>query len=131
MIQPVRGLAVQTVALSAGFGLGPLATGVLAQYAPAPTCLPFVLHLAVLGAALLIARSAPDTGGHAGTGTAKRTLLRIELEPDAWRSFLRGVAPMAPFVFGFPAIAFAAPCRACSAARSVRLRSSTRVRCAR
>ncbi|HYQ25960.1 MAG TPA: MFS transporter, partial [Polyangiaceae bacterium] len=35
-----------TIALSSGFGLGPLATGVLAQYAPAPVRAPYVLHLA-------------------------------------------------------------------------------------
>jgi len=97
-----------TIALSAGFGLGPLATGLLAQYAPAPTRSPFVLHVAVLGAALLIARDVPDGGASASASAPKRPLIRIELEPKAWASFLRGVAPMAPFVFGFPAIAFAA-----------------------
>jgi MFS family permease len=101
-----------TVALSAGFGLGPLVTGVLAQYAPAPTRSPFWLHLAVLGAALLIGRSARDTGvsasGGAGANAQQGPLIRIELDSGAWSSFLRGVAPMAPFVFGFPAIAFAA-----------------------
>jgi MFS family permease len=95
-----------TIALSAGFGLGPLATGVLAEYLPAPTRLPFALHLAVLGCGLLSARSLPDRGGSAGAQS--RPLIRIELEPKAWASFLCGVAPMAPFVFGFPAIAFAA-----------------------
>ncbi len=105
---PGAGPRRATIALSYGFGFGPLATGALAQYAPAPTRLPFVLHLALLGCALLIARGAPDTRGSAGSGTAKRPLIRIELEPEAWRSFLSSVAPMAPFVFGFPAIAFAA-----------------------
>jgi hypothetical protein len=47
-----------------------------------------------------------DSGVSAGAAT--RPLIRVELEPHAWLSFLRGVAPMAPFVFGFPAIAFAA-----------------------
>jgi len=96
-----------TIALSAGFGLGPLVTGVLAQYAPAPTRLPFALHLAVLGCALLIARPAPNTAG-ASAAAPQRPSIRIELAPEAWSSFLRGVAPMAPFVFGFPVIAFAA-----------------------
>ena len=95
-----------TIALSVGFGLGPLVTGVLAQYAPSPTRTPFVLHLALLGCALLIARSTPDRG--AKVGTPKRPLIRIQLAPEAWSRFSRGVAPMAPFVFGFPAIAFAA-----------------------
>ncbi|HKO52991.1 MAG TPA: MFS transporter [Polyangiaceae bacterium] len=97
-----------TIALSSGFGLGPLATGVLAQYAPAATRSPFLLHVGVLGCALLVAWRAPDTGTSANAGAAKRSLMRIELEPEAWPRFLRNVAPMAPFVFGFPVIAFAA-----------------------
>jgi len=98
-----------TVALSAGFGLGPLVTGLLAQYLPGPTRTPFALHLAVLGLALWIVRGAPDAGGSArSSAETKRPLIRIQLDPDAWANFLRGVAPMAPFVFGFPAIAFAA-----------------------
>ena len=65
-----------------------------------------MLHLIVLGCALLIARPAADTG--ASAVASQRPLIRIELAPEAWRSFLRGVAPVAPFVFGFPVIAFAA-----------------------
>lgn len=92
-----------TIALSAGFGLGPLASGLLAQYGPAPTVLPFALHVVLLGAMLVIARTAPDTGER-----AVRPMLRIELDRAGWRRFARGVAPMAPFVFGFPAIVLAA-----------------------
>lgn len=99
-----------TIALSAGFGLGPLVTGVLAQYLPQPTRLPFLVHLVVLGCALIVARGAPETGGLTSDRAAARPkrLFVIQLEPVAWSKFLRGVAPMAPFVFGFPAIAFAA-----------------------
>jgi MFS transporter len=103
---PGTGARRATIALSSGFGLGPLITGVLAQYGPAPTVLPFALHAAVLGSLLVLARRAPDTGGHAAAAT--QPLLRIELDRAGWRQFARGVAPMAPFVFGFPAIAFAA-----------------------
>jgi len=92
-----------TIALSAGFGLGPLITGLLAQYAPAPVVLPYVVHIAVQLAALIVAWRAPDRGGRRGAGP----LLRIELDRAAWRRFARGVAPMAPFVFAFPAITFA------------------------
>ena len=49
-------------------------------------------------------RGAPDIGDRAPPGP----LLRIELDRAGWRSFARGVVPMAPFVFGFPAIALAA-----------------------
>jgi hypothetical protein len=101
---PGAGARRATIALSAGFGIGPLATGLLAQYAPAPTLLPFAVHVALLAAVLGIAGRAGDPGDRAPPGP----LLRIELDRAGWRSFARGVAPMAPFVFGFPAIVLAA-----------------------
>ncbi|HEY0191928.1 MAG TPA: MFS transporter, partial [Kofleriaceae bacterium] len=89
-----------TIALSSGFGSGALVAGVVAQYAPWPTVLPYALHVAVLGAMLVLARGAPDTGG----GRPGGRLLRIELPPGMWRRFARAVVPMAPFVFAFPMI---------------------------
>jgi MFS transporter len=91
-----------TIALSVGFGIGPLFSGLCAQYLPAPTLLCYVVHVGVLLAILGFAWRARDTGG----GAAPGPLLRIELDRAAWRRFARGVAPMAPFVFAFPMIAF-------------------------
>jgi MFS family permease len=102
--EPGTGARRATIALSAGFGLGPLASGVIVQYLPAPTLLPYAIHVALLGGLLIAARGAPDVGDRAPPGP----LLRIELDRAGWRSFARGVVPMAPFVFGFPAIAVAA-----------------------
>jgi len=93
-----------TIALSSGFGLGPLASGFIAQYGPAPTVLPYAIHVALLAALLAIAWRSEDTGG----GARPRPLLRIDLDPAGWRGFVRGVVPMAPFVYGFPAIVLAA-----------------------
>lgn len=93
-----------TISLSAGFGLGPLASGLIAQYAPAPVVLPFAIHTVLLAAMLVVAWRAPDTTRRAPPGR----LLRIELDGAGWRSFVRGIVPMAPFVFGFPAIVLAA-----------------------
>jgi len=107
---PGAGARRATIAMSAGFGFGPLISGLLTQYAPAPTVLPFAIHVAVLGAMLAAVRRAPDTGG-AGERSAAgsdRPLLRIELDRAGWLRFARAVAPMAPFVFGFPAIVIAA-----------------------
>ena len=101
---PGAGARRATIAMSSGFGLGPLITGLVAQYAPAPTVVPYVIHVAVLAGALAIARTAPDSGARAATGP----LIRIELDRAGWTAFARGIAPMAPFVFGFPTIAFAA-----------------------
>jgi hypothetical protein len=92
-----------TIALSAGFGFGPLLSGALAQYAPAPTVLPYAAHAVALIAAIAIGARAP--GGQ--PSGARGPLLRIGLDATNRAAFFRGIAPMAPFVFAFPAIAFA------------------------
>jgi MFS family permease len=106
---PGTGARRATIAMSAGFGLGPLFSGLLTQYAPAPTVLSYAVHVGVLGAMLVLARRAPDTGGgQRGAEPSDRPLFRIELDRAVWRRFARAVAPMAPFVFGFPAVVLAA-----------------------
>ncbi|HET9953018.1 MAG TPA: MFS transporter [Polyangiaceae bacterium] len=103
---PGTGARRATIALSSGFGLGPFVTGALAQFAPAPTKLPFALHVLVLAGALLGVRRVRETSR--GTGKRSSPLLRVQLMSGNWPRFLRRIAPMAPFVFGFPALAFAA-----------------------
>ena len=93
-----------TISLSAGFGLGPLVSGALAQYAPAPTVAPYVVHVGLLAILLARCARAPALPPRATAGP----LLAIALDRDGWRAFLRGIAPMAPLVFAFPTIAFAA-----------------------
>lgn len=102
---PGAGPRRATIALSSGFGIGPLASGLLAQYAPLPTVLPYALHVAALGAVIAGARGAVETVAAPGP---RSPLLRIALDRAGWRGFWRGVAPMAPFVFGFPTIGFVA-----------------------
>jgi MFS family permease len=101
---PGVGARRATIALSSGFGFGPLISGVLAQWAPAPTMLPYVVHVIALVAALAFAVRAPAPPSRPrSTGP----LLRIGLDRTNRRGFLRAVVWMAPFVFAFPAIAFA------------------------
>jgi len=90
------------VAMTAGFALGPLVAGLLAQWAPAPTVVPYLPHVAVMAAVLVLLRRAPETVTAAGRPA-------VRLAPPGLRStrFRRLVAPMAPWVFAAPAIAFA------------------------
>src|ERR1700722_5194654 len=57
------------LALTAGFGLGPVAAAVLAQWAPDPLILPYLPHLVIgVAAAIIIWRTphgAPPAAGHA------------------------------------------------------------------
>jgi nitrate/nitrite transporter NarK len=90
-----------TVAMSAGFGLGPLVAGVLAQWAPAPAVLPYVPHLALVAVAFPLVLGAPETRGRSGRGGVPRV-------PEAReRRFRTVVVPLAPWVFGSAAVAMA------------------------
>jgi MFS family permease len=101
---PGAGARRATLALSAGFGFGPLLSGLLAQYAPHPTLLPYVAHLIVSSVAIGLALRVPAP---ARAPARPGPLLRIGLDGSNCGPFLRGVVWMAPFVFAFPAIAFA------------------------
>jgi MFS family permease len=90
------------IALTAGFGTGPVVAAVLAEWAPHPLVLPYLPHMLLGAAALVLLLPAPETAV-AGRG-------RIRL---AWpaavrtRRFAALVAPTAPWVFASAAIAFA------------------------
>jgi hypothetical protein len=94
------------LALSAGFGFGPVVAAVLAQWAPHPLVVPYLPHL-VLGVVALAAvwtvpdvrrAGAPALAGPAGRRWAAPAALRT-------RTFWLTVAPAAPFVFGSVSIA--------------------------
>lgn len=91
------------VAMTAGFALGPLVAGLLAQWAPAPAIVPYLPHLVLMLAVLRGLRAAPETWrptpDRSGYGDRSPRLEH--------RAFRTVVAPMAPWVFAAPAIAFA------------------------
>jgi MFS family permease len=93
------------IALSAGFGLGPLVAGLLAQWAPHPLLTAYLPHLAVMLIAALVLSGAPETIRPQAWSLSLGGLLRV---PSAGRRrFRRVVAPSAPWVFAAPSIAFA------------------------
>ena len=83
------------VALSAGFGLGPLVAGVIAQWAPAPLISPYIAHLVVATAAGVLVWRAPETV-RAGTPAVP---IRAMVAVVTSARFTRSVVPLAPFVF--------------------------------
>jgi MFS family permease len=92
------------IAMTAGFALGPLVAGLLAQWAPAPTVVPYLPHIAVMAATLVLLRNAPETVTRDEGGPRALRLSAPGLRSPRFRFVL---APMAPWVFAAPAIAFA------------------------
>jgi len=93
------------IALSAGFGLGPLVAGLLAQWGPHPLLTAYLPHLAVMLTALVLLAGTPETITPAARGLVLGDLLRVPAAVHV--RFRRIVAPSAPWVFAAPSIAFA------------------------
>jgi len=97
------------VALTAGFGVGPLVAGLLAQWAPGPVLLPYLVHLllTVLSLALLPRATETRTGTRTQTGT-REPETRVPLLPASARTarFRSITMPLAPWVFGSVTVAF-------------------------
>jgi hypothetical protein len=90
------------VAMTTGFALGPLVAGLLAQWAPEPRVTPYVPHLLLTAIVLVLLRGAPET-----VAAGERRAISVSVPGFSSARFLGVVAPMAPWVFAAPAIAFA------------------------
>jgi MFS family permease len=94
-----------TLALSAGFGSGPLVAGIFAQWLPAPTLLPYVPHLVLMVLVGAISWGAPERATSRPAGEAPRP-------SQVWsvlssRPFVMGIVLSAPWVFGSACVSFA------------------------
>jgi hypothetical protein len=89
------------VSTSLGFAIAPAMSGVLAEYGPAPTTLPFLVHVAVLLVGLLALTAVPETVDAGRSGP----WLALGLPTEARRPFWTVLAPTAFGVFAFPAVA--------------------------
>ncbi len=98
-----------TVAMTVGFGGGPLVAGLLAQWAPAPTVVPYLPHLALTALALALVRGVPETRAASpdGAGRPARGIRRAPLSAPHRARFRAVVVPLAPWVFGSASIALA------------------------
>ncbi len=102
---PGTGARRATLALSAGFGSGPLVAGAVAQWLPAPTVLPYVPHLLLMVLVLAVAWHAPEADVVRSRDETRR-------RSEVWqamrsRRFAIGLTLTAPWVFGAAATAFA------------------------
>ncbi|MET0449391.1 MAG: MFS transporter [Aeromicrobium sp.] len=94
-----------TLALSAGFGSGPLVAGIVAQWLPDPTVLSYVPHLALMLVVGVVAWNAPELSATRTAGESRR---RSEIwQAMRSRPFVLGIALTAPWVFGAASTSFA------------------------
>lgn len=91
------------IALSAGFGVGPLVTGLVGQWAPRPLETPYLPHLVLGVVALVLVARVP---GPRPEAVVLRPLLGLPAVTRG-RRFLLVVAPSAPWVFGCAALSIA------------------------
>lgn len=101
---PGAGARRASASMTLGFALGPMVAGVLAQWAPLPTLLPYLPQLAGAAFALAMAARTPETvlPGPAAAGRGRRLLVR----GVGQRRFLLVVLPVAPWVFISCAVGF-------------------------
>lgn len=92
---PGTGARRATIALSSGFALGPLVSGAIAEWLPAPQVLPYVVHLVGMVGIAALAWGAPeaDPSDHP-TPSIRAVLVHLDA-PWFWHALL----PSAPWVF--------------------------------
>lgn len=100
---PGAGARRAALSLSAGFGLGPLVTGLVAEFSEHALTVPYLPHLVLGIAALVILLPAP------GPRPARPVIRPLVSVPPVTlgRRFLLAVAPAAPWVFGCASVSFA------------------------
>lgn len=93
------------MSLTAGFGVGAGLAGVLAQWGPWPTVLPYAINIVLCLIALALLIRVPETR-HAAAD-AGRLLDDLRIPSVTNRRFLTVVLLLAPWVFGACAVAYA------------------------
>ena len=107
------------LALSAGFGLGPVVAALLAQWAGDPLVVPYLPHLALGAAALAVGLTVPAQARPAPSHRVVPHQASLSATPLRARAFWLGVAPAAPFVFGTASVAIVVLPEEVTSARSL------------
>ena len=94
-----------SLALTAGFGSGAVVASILAQFGPLPSVMPYLVNIVVTLILWFSMWGAPETRGRLEAPGRLRDDLKVPALSD--RRFLYVVLPMAPWVFGAAASAYA------------------------
>ena len=93
------------MSLTAGFGLGAGVAGTLAEWGPAPTVLPYAINAVMALAAAVLLLGAPES--RVRSTSARPWWTDLVVHGASHRRFLFVVVPLAPWVFGAGASAYA------------------------
>jgi len=100
---PIGPARLTGVIMYSGFGLGPLLSGAMGQWLPAPTVAPFVLHISIVAAAIVALGKAQET---VELSPGRRIRINLGIPPGRTRAFFGIVLPTALGVFGLASVAF-------------------------
>lgn len=103
--RPGTGARRSALWLSAGLGLGPASAGLLAHHATPALTWPFGVHALLCGPAIAALTAARGAETRPRSGALRLSDLRVPAVRH--RRFRRVVLPMAPWVFGSAAVAYA------------------------
>jgi MFS family permease len=100
---PARAARLTTAALGGGWAVGPLISGLLAQWAPLPTVLPYLVHVAFMIVGLVLLPRVPET--LAVENRRRGAWINLGVPSGARWPFALVVLPVAVGVFTFPSTA--------------------------
>ena len=100
---PGAGARRAALSLTAGFAVGPLVAGFLAQWGPAPEVLSYLVHLILAGIALVLLPRAPETRFPGVVPARRAGFLPVSTADPRFRWV---VVPMAPWIFGSVTVVF-------------------------
>ncbi|WP_198652269.1 MFS transporter [Nocardioides allogilvus] len=97
------GPRVAAVTMTGGFAIGPAVAGVIGEWGPWPLVLPYLLHVAALALAVVLAWTVEETLSR--TRAEPHTVRPGAFRDGELRTFLLVIAPLAICVYAFPASA--------------------------
>ncbi|MDN5931416.1 MAG: MFS transporter [Pseudonocardia sp.] len=101
--EPARAARLTTAALGGGWAIGPLVSGLMAQWLPLPTVLPYLVHVALMIVGLVLLPRVPET--LAAADRRAGPWVNLGVPPGARIPFAVVVLPVAIGVFTFPSTA--------------------------
>lgn len=107
--KPTSGAKRQSMSLTLGFGVGALVAGTLAQFAPLPGQLPYLLHIVLAIPTIFAMIPVPETRQSPAVAAHERPSLLSSMYTPSMKNprFLFVAAMCAPWVFGAAGVAYA------------------------